>query len=416
LQAYRKKPFLPSTPLASSLSKEKKMKKFLALVALSLVLAACGKSPTATSEDTALTSLATNFSTSFTQENWNDAAGSRTGVFTVGQSNGSPAGANKGGIDGVVFKYDFNGNVLWKKQIASLANDAATDVAVNPSGQVYVLGGTDNKVGSTSFGQRDVFVTRYDANGTNQKTAQLGGAGYDDAVDIVLDKNQVPYVLVTLDDKASYAVYKGDLATFTFTKLPLRTYSNTNPKALSVDSLGNVYILSEYGRSVVDIDKYSSTGVSLSYLRVATTTPGVRAFDLRIDNDNIYVSYGLPNGSNVFTGIVKKYSKDFVTQLWEVNLGLNTTAKVVKVAGDGVYLGGAFGGGSFIARYTSAGKKVWSDTFSTPTATGSESVEGLATAAQINAVFPAGYGYTGSADGFVTRTNATTGGAGWLRQ
>jgi hypothetical protein len=392
------------------------MKKFLALAALSVVLAACGKSPTVTGDDAALTSLATNFSTSFTQEHWNDAAGSSTGVFTVGQSNGSPAGTNKGGIDAIVFKYDFNGNVLWKKQIASLANDAATDVAVNPSGQVYVLGGTDNKVGGSSFGQRDVFVTRYDANGGNQKIAQLGGAGYDDAVDIVLDKNQVPYVLVTLNDKASYAVYKGDPVTFRFTELPIRNYSNTTPKALSVDSLGNVYILSEYGQSAVDIDKYSSTGTSLSYLRVVTTMPGVKAFDLRIDSDNIYVSYGLPNGSNVFTGIVKKYSKDFVTKVWEVNLGLNVTANTIKVAGDGVYLGGASGGGSFIAKYTSAGKKVWSDTFSTPTATGSESVEGLATAAQISAVFPAGFGYAGSADGFITRANATTGDAGWLRQ
>jgi hypothetical protein len=392
------------------------MKKFLALAALSVVLVACGKSPTVTGDDAALTSLATNFSTSFTQENWNDAAGSSTGVFTVGQSNGSPAGTNKGGIDAIVFKYDFNGNVLWKKQIASLANDAATDVAVNPSGQVYVLGGTDNKVGGSSFGQRDVFVTRYDANGGNQKIAQLGGAGYDDAVDIVLDKNQVPYVLVTLNDKASYAVYKGDPVTFRFTELPIRNYSNTTPKAMSVDSLGNVYILSEYGQSAVDIDKYSSTGTSLSYLRVATTTPGVKAFDLRIDSDNIYVSYGLPNGSNIFTGIVKKYSKDFVTKVWEVNLGLNVTANTLKVAGDGVYLGGASGGGSFIAKYTSAGKKVWSDTFSTPTATGSESVEGLATAAQISAVFPAGFGYAGSADGFITRANATTGDAGWLRQ
>lgn len=392
------------------------MKKgIVILVGLSMVLAACGKSPEASEAD--VSSLAVNnFSTGYTQEFWQDAAGSSTGLFTVGQSNGSPAGTNQGGIDAVVFKYDLSGNVLWKKQIGSPANDAANDVAVNPSGQVYVLGGTDNKVGNVSYGSRDVFVTRYDADGKNQKIVQLGGAGYDNAVDIVLDQNQVPYVLVTLDDEKSYAVYKGDLATFTFTKLPIGTYSNTRPKALSVDSLGNIYVVSEYFNTSVDIDKYSSTGADLGYVRVADTTPGIKAFDLRIDNDNIYVSYGLPDGANLFTGIVKKYSKDLVTKLWEVNLGLNTTANTIKVAGDSVYLGGAYGGQNFIARYTNAGKKVWSDTFSTPTATGFESVFGLATSANNNAIFPAGFGYAGSADGFVTRVNVATGDLGWLRQ
>ncbi len=391
-------------------------KGLIVLSTLSLLLAACGKSPVASGDSAAFSSLASNFSTSSTQENWNDAAGSSTGIFTVGQSSGSPAGANKGGIDAVVFKYDFNGNVLWKKQIASFANDVATDVAVNPSGQIYVIGGTDNKVGSSSFGQRDVFVTRYDADGTNQKIVQLGGAGYDEAVDIILDKNQVPYILVTLDNKAGYAVYKGDPATFRFTKLAIRTFGFTVPKSLAVDSLGNLYVMSQFVANRVEIDKYSSSLLFVGSLTASPLSLGVRPLDLRVDNDTLYVSYATVNAANQLTGTIKRYAKDFSTQLWEINLGLNYSANTIKIAGDALYLSGAFGGSSFIARYTTAGKKVWTDTFSTPTATGSESVEGLATASQINALFPAGYGYAGSADGFVSRINAATGDAGWLRQ
>jgi outer membrane protein assembly factor BamB len=145
--------------------------------------------------------------------------------------------------------------------------------------------------------------------------------------------------------------------------------------------------------------------------------PGrVLALDMVIDNSDYYFSYALVNANNQSAGVVRKVALNNIYTGWTVALGLNYSANTLKVAGDGVYLGGAFGGGNFIAKYTNAGQKVWSNTFSTPTATGSESIEGLATAAQINAVFPAGYGYAGSADGFVTRTNAATGDAGWLRQ
>jgi hypothetical protein len=383
------------------------------LVGLSLLLAACGRNP---SEEAELNTLAvSNFSTSYTQEFWNDAAGSSTGLFTVGQSTGSPGGANQGNIDAVIFKYDFKGNVLWKRQLGSVANDAATDVAVNPSGQVYVLGATDGKI-RTSSGQRDVFVTRYDADGKNQKIVQLGGAGYDDAVDIVLDKNQVPYILVSLDDGASYAVYKGDPATFRFTKLALTdVFSDDKPKALSVDSSGNLYILMEYAGTAVDINKYSGQGQYQGFTRVAAGfLNGVKANDMRLEGNDLYVSYTLPNASGKATGYLRKLKGS--TVLWEVNLGENFMANTIKVAGDAVYLGGLFGGQNYVARYSTAGKKIWSETFSTPTATGFESVNGLATASQDNAIFPAGFGYAGSADGFVTRMNAANGDGGWLRQ
>jgi hypothetical protein len=227
------------------------MKKFLALAALSLVLAACGKSPTITAEESGLSSLAAPFSTSTTQEYWNDAAGSATGVFTVGQSTGSPVGANKGGFDAIVFKYDFNGNILWKKQIASLANDVATAVAVDPSGQVYVLGGTDNKVGSTSYGQRDLFVVRYGSDGKTSQRVQFGTREYDEPVDIVLDKNQIAYVL-TKSGAEDYAVYKQRSgSSFAFDLLLKSEFDPFNPfnhvrypqaRALAVDDAGSIHV------------------------------------------------------------------------------------------------------------------------------------------------------------------------------
>jgi hypothetical protein len=391
-------------------------KGIVVFVGLSILLTACGKNPSVGENADLSTLAANNFSTSYTQEYWNDAAGSSTGVFTVGQSTGSPAATNKGGIDAVVFKYDFNGNVLWKKQLTSAANDSATDVAVNPGGQVYVLGATDGKIGARSNGQRDVFVTRYDADGKNPKTVQLGGAGYDDAVDIVLDKNQVPYILMSLDDGADYTVYKGDPTTFRFTKLAVKSQGAEKAKALGVDTTGNIYVLVDYKRvpdTVVDINQFSSSGQYLDYVR-ASSVSGSLAQDLRFEKNDLYVSYTAPDAAGKATGYLKKL-KD-LTVAWEVNLGTSYVANTVKVAGDAVYLGGLFGGQNYVASYSTAGKKIWSETFSTPTATGYEGVYGVATAAQNNAIYPAGFGYAGSADGFVMRMNAANGDLGWLRQ
>ncbi len=403
------------------------MKKgFLVLVVLSLVLAACGKSPATPADEATLESLATNFSTATHDEFWNDAAQTISELYTVGQTKDSPVVANKGDFDAVIFKYDYNGNAVWKKQIGSAAFDMATDAAVNTSSrQIYALGATDGQVGGTRLGGTDLFVVRYDLDGNNQKLTQFGTTGNDRAIDIVLDSNQIPYVLADINNSQRFAIYKGNLTTFTFTELPLSSvFLGCVPKALGIDTVGNFYVLCDDESNPtfpqVSVEKYSSTGTFSGFQYPASGAKS-RGIDITVGvNRHPVISYNLINASNQPTGVLAKLGQELfgTTGKWTVNLGLNFIARTVKISGDSsVYVGGSFGGRNYAAKFTTAGAAVWSKTFSLPGHTGTQAVFGLGfTPPAQNGIFAAGLGNTGTKDGFVKRMNATTGDEVWLRQ
>ena len=81
-----------------------------------------------------------------------------------------------GGRDAYVRKYDSSGNPLWTRQFGTSADDEAYEVSADASG-VYVVGYTGGALpGCTSAGMTDVFVRKYDANGSLCWTKQFGSA------------------------------------------------------------------------------------------------------------------------------------------------------------------------------------------------------------------------------------------------
>ncbi|MEW6470257.1 MAG: T9SS type A sorting domain-containing protein [Bacteroidota bacterium] len=84
-------------------------------------------------------------------------------------------------------KYDASGNVLWARAAGSAADDAATSVATDASGNVYVTGwfsGASIAFGSytlvnASPGSGDIFLAKYDAAGNVLWAVRTGGADWD---------------------------------------------------------------------------------------------------------------------------------------------------------------------------------------------------------------------------------------------
>lgn len=143
----------------------------------------------------------------------------------------------------IAIKYDPNGNELWTRNIPS------GYIAIDSSGNLYVSRRHDTS-GRWGFGV--IHTTKYDANGNELWTAQYGRSGYN-------------------------------------------TYYS--PKAITVDSSGNVYVAGRYSwagnyRSKFITVKYDSNGKQLwsatsAYVTSDGGSPSAIGAD---DNGNVYVA------------------------------------------------------------------------------------------------------------------------------
>jgi hypothetical protein len=124
------------------------------------------------------------------------------GVYVVGITDGALDGANLGGFDAFIRKYDGGGVEQWTRQFGSTSNDfayhVAVDATVDPSG-VYVVGITDGALdGQTYLGGLDAFIRKYDGGGVEQWTREFGTGSDDVAYGVAVDGTGV-YVVGTTD-------------------------------------------------------------------------------------------------------------------------------------------------------------------------------------------------------------------------
>jgi hypothetical protein len=72
-------------------------------------------------------------------------------------------------------KWNADGTKAWTKQWGSTQNENGSSVAVDGTGNIYVAGDTDGGLdGNTNAGNNDIFLTKWNANGTKAWTKQWG--------------------------------------------------------------------------------------------------------------------------------------------------------------------------------------------------------------------------------------------------
>ncbi|HZH75152.1 MAG TPA: SBBP repeat-containing protein, partial [Archangium sp.] len=115
-------------------------------------------------------------------------------VYTAGYTEGTLGGsASARGFDSFLSKHDAAGNLLWKHQSGTVANDYVTGMAIHDADSSavsvyvtgYTLGGLD---GNTHAGGQDLFLVKYDAQGVRQWTRQLGTSVNDFAQGVATDE------------------------------------------------------------------------------------------------------------------------------------------------------------------------------------------------------------------------------------
>lgn len=133
-------------------------------------------------------------------------------VYIAGGTNGALEGTNPGpSRDAVIAKYDSQGNLLFTQQIGTADFDTISDIVTDAEGNFYVAGITaGNLEGQKQAESTDAFVAKYDSNGNLLWIEQFGQNIIFQAFAIDIDAQGNVY-LSGIDVKSG-----GDLATDDF--------------------------------------------------------------------------------------------------------------------------------------------------------------------------------------------------------
>ncbi len=291
-----------------------------------------------------------------------------SGVYVVGFTGGTFLGQESAGnADAFLRKYDADGTEVWTRQFGTDAYDEAAAVIADGSG-VYAAGHTQGVLsGETSAGAQDVFLRKYDADGTEVWTRQFGTDALDIATAIAVDGSGV-YVAGVTEGALPGQTYGGDLDAF------LRRY----------DKSGTEGWTHQFGTSRWDVARAVATDASGVYVAGWTlgTLPdqasagGLDAFLRKYDADG-----------------TEGWTRQFGTDEWEYAYAVATDSSGVYVAGS---TGGTFpgqtkaGSGSsleaFVRKYDTSGTEVWTRQFGSAVGL----VEAYAVAADPSGVYAAG--------------------------
>ncbi len=128
-----------------------------------------------------------------------------TGVASDGSNNAYVAGTTGGNLagfrgvyDGFLRKYRASGTVSWTRQFGTSSGDQVAGVATFGSNAVYVAGITTGNFAG-SLGRQDAFIRKYTASGRVAWTRQFGTSDEDSVSDVAVDGRGNAYVVgVTL--------------------------------------------------------------------------------------------------------------------------------------------------------------------------------------------------------------------------
>ena len=125
-------------------------------------------------------------------------------IFLTGFTQGSLGNSQAGGrLRGDIFttKYDSSGNILWVKQLGSFEDESGGDISTDSQGNIYVVGDTEGGLAGNyntngNRGIKDIFVVKYQNDGTLEWIRQIGTFEIDSSTNITIDQFDNAYVVL----------------------------------------------------------------------------------------------------------------------------------------------------------------------------------------------------------------------------
>lgn len=326
-------------------------------------------------------------------------------VYISGNTRGNLGGTNAGSTDAFVSKYDANGTLLWIEQLGTSNWDESFDVSADGLGNVYISGRTKGNLEGINAGDSDAFVSKYDTSGTLLWTEQFGSSSTDISRSVSADGLGNVYISgSTRGNLGGTNAGNGDVFVSKYnangTLLWIEqfgTSSNEGSIGVSADGLGNVYITgatngslggTNVGYSDAFLSKYDANGTHLWTEQLGTSDSDTSSSVLADGLGNVYIS-GYTGGNlggvnaGAYDAFISKYDASG-TLLWTEQMGASGGEYSRGVSSDGlgnVYisgqtdggLGGANAGGrdAFISKYDANGTHLWTEQLGTSSDDGS---------------------------------------------
>lgn len=132
-----------------------------------------------------------------------------TGYFSETTSFGTTNLVSSGTEDVFVAKYTPAGALLWARRAGGNEYDEGRGIAVDGSGNVYVTGLFQNTASFpgtnlSSSGASDVFIAKYNTQGTLLWARKAGGNGYDEAYALAIDGAGQVYITGAFEGTATF--------------------------------------------------------------------------------------------------------------------------------------------------------------------------------------------------------------------
>ncbi len=186
---------------------------------------------------------------------------------------------SSGGTDIFIVKYSKNGIVQWVQTAGGSNDDVSQDMTIDSNGNVYIAGGiqgtaTFGTTSLTSGGDGDIFIAKYNTNGTLIWVQQGIGTGDDLADGIAVDTSDNVYLTGYFNNTVSFGASSitsaGNMDVFLIKynsngviQWVQRTGSNIieNGRDIAVDNSGFVYITGySVGATIIGNNSFPGSG------------------------------------------------------------------------------------------------------------------------------------------------------------
>jgi uncharacterized delta-60 repeat protein len=284
---------------------------------------------------------------------------------------GNIVSPSTGYFDCSIAKYNSSGVIQWQRTLSSSLNDYGVKIALDSSGNVYIVGTTQTS------GRSHVLIAKYNSSGSIQWQRTFSGTGpFDNGRGIAVDSSGNVYIagfnqggnLDSGNDAAFLAKYNTS-GTLQWQRL-LGSSSQDHAKGIAVDSSGNVYVVGDTVSSNYDIfiAKYNTSG-SIQWQRTLGGTGIEYGYGIAVDSSGNAYAVGQTNSSGAGGSdfLIAKYNTSGAIQ-WQRILGGSgdEVARSIAVDNSGnVYVTGDTSAGGYdflIAKYNSSGTIQWQRT------------------------------------------------------
>ncbi|MDJ0533964.1 MAG: SBBP repeat-containing protein [Xenococcaceae cyanobacterium MO_207.B15] len=167
-------------------------------------------------------------------------------TYLAGYSSGSLGGTNQGSNDAWFGKYDSDGNQVWSRQIGTEDWDGVWDIDTDNEGNLYLVGTTRGDLVASNPGIRfDVWVSKYDSDGNQLWIQQFEETEASLRIDVAPDGDTFSLSGVNLGQPSGWSAFVGKYDSSDGTEVWFNEFgTGRNPDesyAVAIDDQDNVF-------------------------------------------------------------------------------------------------------------------------------------------------------------------------------